>query len=135
MMPEAYKREVITQQWGVVLEEKVMKTIRVKQQYFDAIMAGTKPLEVRVGYASIQKVQKNDSIRIECGRASGMVQVIDIRIYKTFAEMLQNEKPGHVVPSDPTRALEILRNIYPSDKEQLGVYVLELKVVKSVNGK
>ncbi|MEK7538238.1 MAG: GNAT family N-acetyltransferase [Patescibacteria group bacterium] len=135
MMPEAYKREVVTQQWGTVLEEKVMKTMRIKQQYFDAIMAGTKPLEVRVGYASIQKIQKGDSIRMECGRASGVVQVTDVRTYKTFEEMLQREKAGHVVPGNPAAALGILQSIYPREKEQLGVYVFELKMVKSVGGK
>jgi len=57
-MPEAYKPGVVTQQWGLSMEEKVMKKMRVKRQYFNAIMAGTKPLEARVGYASIKRIQK-----------------------------------------------------------------------------
>lgn len=130
MMPEAYKSGVVTQQWGLSMEEKVMKTMRVKRQYFNAIMAGTKPLEARVGYASIKKIQKDDNIRLECGRLAGVVRVTDIRIYDTFAEMLQHEKAGHIVPDNPAGALGVLQDIYPPDKEQLGVYVFELKVVK-----
>ena len=130
MMPDAYKRGVVTQQWGLVLEEKVMKTMRVKQQYFNAIMAGTKPLEVRVGYASIQKIQKGDNILLECGHHSGIVKVAEIRKYKDFSEMLKNEKAAHIVPSDPDGALHILKGIYPPEKEQLGVYVFQFEIVK-----
>ena len=130
MMPEAYKRGVITQQWGLIMEEKVMKTMRVKRQYFDAIMAGTKPLEARVGYDSIRRIQKGDSIRLETERLSGVVQVVDVRVYKTFAEMLQHEKAGHIVPDDPAGALQVLRRIYPPEKEQLGIYIFEFKVLQ-----
>ncbi len=135
MMPEAYKQNVVTEQWGLVLGEKIMKTMRVKQQYFNAIMAGTKPLEVRVGYDSIKKIQKGDHIRLECGRLSGTVQIADVRVYKTFSEMLKHEKAGHIVPENPSGALRILQGIYPREKENLGVYVFEVKVVKGVSGK
>lgn len=132
MMPEAYKRGVVTQQWGLVMENKVMKTMRVKQQYFNAIMAGTKPLEVRVGYDSIKKIKKGDFIRLESGRSSGTVQVEDVRVYQTFADMLKHEKAGHIVPDNPSQALILLQGIYPQEKEALGVYVFKLNVVKGV---
>lgn len=135
MMPESYKRGVVTQQWGLTLEEKVMKTMRVKRQYFNAIMAGTKPLEVRVGYANIQKIEKGNNVRLDCGRLSGIVQVADVRVYKNFTEMLQQENPGHMVPDNPASALSVLQQIYPPEKEQLGVYVFELKVVKGIIGR
>lgn len=135
MMPEAYKRGVITQQWGLIMEEKVMKTMRVKRQYFNAIMAGTKPLEARVGYDSIKRIRKGDSIRLESERLFGVVQVVDVRVYKTFAEMLQHEKAGHIVPDDPAGALQVLRRIYPPEKEQLGVYIFEFKALKAVGNR
>lgn len=109
-----------------------MKTMRVKRQYFNAILAGTKPLEVRIGYDSIRKIQKGDNIRLENDRSSGIVQVADVRVYKTFAEMLQKEKAAHIVPDNPAGALGVLQSIYPPEKEKLGVYVLELKVIKGV---
>lgn len=132
MMPEAYKRGVVTQQWGLVMENEEMRIMRVKRQYFNAIMAGTKPLEVRVGYGNIKKIQKGEQIRLECGRHSGIVEVADVRVYKTFAEMLKHELAGHIVPDNPApaSALNVLQSIYPKDKEALGVYVFQLKVVK-----
>ncbi len=130
MMPESYKSGVVTQQWGLVLEGDTMKTMRVKRQYFDAIMAGTKPLEVRIGYNSIKKIAAGDQIRLECARLAGIVQVVAVRVYDTFAEMLAKEEAGHIVPENPQGALKVLQSIYPPDKEAFGVYVLQLKVIK-----
>jgi ASC-1-like (ASCH) protein/N-acetylglutamate synthase-like GNAT family acetyltransferase len=135
MMPEAYMSGVVTQQWGLSLAETVMKTMRVKPQYFNAIMAGTKSLEVRVGYESIKKIRKGDNLRLECGQRSGIVHVADVRIYKTFDGMLMFEKAGEIVPDNPTHALDVLTRIYPPEKEGLGVYVLELRVVKRASDK
>ncbi len=130
MMPEAYKHGVITQQWGLVMEDTVMKTMRVKRQYFNAIMAGTKPLEVRVGYENIKNIKVGAHIRLECTPHHGIVEVTDVRVYKTFADMLAKEKSGHIVPDNSTGALSVLQGIYPKEKESLGVYVFQLKVVK-----
>jgi len=130
MMPEAYKRDVVTQQWGLVMEDTIMRMMRVKRQYFNGILAGTKPLEVRVGYGNIKKIKKDEKIRLECGRHSGVVKVSDVRVYKTFAEMLEQENAGHIVPDNPADALNILQNIYPKNKEALGVYVFQLEVVE-----
>lgn len=131
MMPDAYKHGVVTQQWGIVLQEKIMKTMRVKRQYFNAILAGTKPLEVRVGYGSIKSIKKGDQIRLECGRDAGIVKVEDVRVYPNFAIMLEKENAGHIVPDNPAHALEVLRGIYPDEKERLGVHVLQLSVVRT----
>lgn len=130
MMPEAYKARIVTQQWGLSIEGQVMKTMRVKMQYFRAIMAGTKPLEVRVGYDSIKKIRVGDRLQLESNRETGIVEVVKISLYKSFEEMLQQEKAGHIVPDNPRSALSVLRRIYPAEKEKLGVYVLELKVVR-----
>ncbi len=128
MMPEAYKRGVVTQQWGLVLEHKVMKTMRIKRQYFHAIMSGRKPLEVRVGYSGIRKIRKGDNVKLECGKHSGIVRITDVRKYKSFREMLEVENPGHIAPDvKPDAVLNVLHRIYPANKEKLGVYVFEMK--------
>ena len=108
--------------------------MRVKRQYFNAILAGTKPLEVRVGYGNIKGIKKGEHIRLECGRHYGIVEVAEVRTYQTFAEMLTHEKAGHIVPDDPAGALNILRSIYPKEKEELGVYVFQFKVIKKATG-
>lgn len=134
MMPEAYKRGVVTQQWGLVMETTIMRMMRVRRLYFNAILSSTKPLEVRVGYGNIKKIQKGEHIRLECGRHHGIVEVSDVRTYSTFSEMLKHEKAGHIIPDDPAGALNILRSIYPKEKENLGVYVFEFKVIKKATG-
>jgi ASC-1-like (ASCH) protein/ribosomal protein S18 acetylase RimI-like enzyme len=135
MMPEAYKDGVVTQQWGLNLEKAIMRMMRVKRQYFNAILAGTKPLEVRVGYGNIKGIKKGEQIRLECGREHGVVEVTDVRVYPTFVEMLIQEQAGHVVPDNPAGALGILRSIYPPEKEALGVYVFQLKVIQKAMGR
>ena len=134
MMPDAYKRDVVTQQWGLVMEKTIMRMLRVKRQYFNAIMAGTKPLEVRVGYANIKGIKVGEHIQLECNPNKGVVEVTDVRIYKTFADMLAKEKAGHIVPDNPVGALGVLQGIYPPEKEALGVHVFQLKVIKKVVG-
>lgn len=130
MMPEAYKSGVVTQQWGLSIEGTVMRTMRVKQIYFESIMAGTKPLEVRVGYDNIKKIRVGDRIQLESNRETGIVEVKAIRVYKSFAEMLQHERPGHIAPDHPRDVLEVLERIYPPEKEALGVYVFQLQVIR-----
>ena len=135
MMPDAYLPGVVTQQWGLVLKGTNMRMMRVKRQYFDAILAGTKPLEVRVGYGNIRGIKSGDQIRLECGRDTGVVEVVDVRVYPTFAAMLAKEQAGHIVPDNPANALSVLQGIYPPEKEALGVHVLQLKVIERPRGK
>ncbi len=129
MMPESYKPGVVTQQWGLTLEGNIMKTMRVKHQYFASIMAETKPLEVRVGYENIKRIKVGDRIQLESNRETGVVEVTGIRVYSTFEQMLKKENPGHIVPENSADALKVLQRIYPLEKESLGVYVFSLKVI------
>jgi ASC-1-like (ASCH) protein len=105
-----------------------MRTMRVKQRYLDYIKAGTKPLEVRVGYDSIKTIKAGERIRFASRDDSQIVIVRDVRTYASFAEMVKSEQLGHVVPGQsPAHVLQTLRGIYPADREKLGVVVLELE--------
>jgi len=85
---------------------------------------------VRVGYGNIKTIKVGEQIRLECNPHHGVVEVTEVRVYKTFAEMLAKEKAGNIVPDNPAGALGVLQGIYPKEKEALGVYVFQLKVVK-----
>ena len=52
-----------------------------------------------------------------------------VRVYRDFADMLAAEDWKQIVPQVNTRedALQLLREIYPPAKEQLGIYVLEIR--------
>lgn len=99
---------------------------RIKRIYFDQLKSGKKTLEIRVGYPQIKKAQKGDIITFE-NYGFNEIDVKDVRIYQTIAEMLDAEGVEKVLPGMTYgAALHTLQKIYPKDREKLGVYVLEL---------
>ena len=106
-----------------------MRKMRIKRPYFDAIMAGTKTLEVRVGYDSIKRLKAGELLQLETSQKSDVVRIKAVRVYRDFADMLAAEDWKQIVPQVNTRedALQLLREIYPPAKEQLGIYVLEIR--------
>jgi ASC-1-like (ASCH) protein len=104
--------------------------MRVKQRYLDYIKAGTKPLEVRVGYDSIKSIKAGERIRLASRDDSQVVVVRDVRAYDSFDEMAMIENLSHVVPGQrPAAVLKTLKEIYPPSREQLGVIVLNVEPV------
>lgn len=130
VMPAAYHEEQVTQQWSYTLGSDTMRTMRVKRRYFDEIMSGRKSLEVRVAYNNIKTIQRGEKIRLQCHDAEGIVFVEDAQQYESFADMLEIEDAGQIVPGmSKVEVLRVLQDIYPPEKEQLGVIVLFLKPV------
>jgi len=127
-MPCAYHQGVVTQQWSIDIGEKTMRNMRVKKRFFDMIKEGRKNLEVRVGYETINRIQPGERIQLSTHLSSFNVQVKGIRRYKTFEEMLDKEPFERIAPEASSRedVLSLLKAIYPSEKERLGVVVLEL---------
>ena len=85
MMPEAYKRGAVTQTVGTChgehSYENDARQTSVLQRHF---LAGTKPLEVRIGYGNIKGIKKGEHIRLGGVAPSRIVEVADVRIYPTF---------------------------------------------------
>lgn len=105
-----------------------MRTMRVKQRYLDYIKAGTKPLEVRVAYDSIKAIKAGERIRFASRDDSQVVLVREVRTYKSFAEMAASENLDHIVPGQSAQnVLRTLKDIYPADRERLGVVVLDVE--------
>ncbi|MCC2631764.1 MAG: GCN5-related N-acetyltransferase [Patescibacteria group bacterium] len=129
LMPGAYRSNVITQQWGFNLKETIMRDMRVKKRYFDLIKNGSKDLEVRVGYSSIKRITKGEKINLATHDENMVIVVEDVRIYKSFADMLKAEKAERIAPGVAEQeVLPLLQEIYPPHKESLGIYVLQIKV-------
>ena len=130
-LPSAYREAHTTQQWSLNIDsEDFMRTMRVKQRYLDYIKAGTKPLEVRVGYDSIKSIKAGERIRLASRDDSQVVVVRDVRAYDSFDEMAMIENLSHVVPGQrPAAVLKTLKEIYPPSREQLGVIVLNVEPV------
>lgn len=129
VLPEAYRSELLTQQWSLRTErlsEDHMK-IRLKQKYLTMIRTGAKTLEVRVGYDHIRSIRAGDKLEFVSYGDHLVTRVRAIRSYASFTSMLASEDYRRVVPDlskDDVGAL--LREIYPSEKEDLGVFVLEV---------
>ena len=105
-----------------------MRTMRIKQRFFDLIKSGRKPLEVRVGYDAINRIRSGERISLVTHTSSLVVRVDAIRRYDNFEAMLAKEPFQKIAPDVSSQAelLALLRNIYPTHKERLGVVVLEL---------
>lgn len=108
-----------------------MHTMRIKRPYYDAIMAGRKTLEVRVGYDNIRRYQAGEIVRLETSQASATVKIKSVRIYASFEDMLATEGWQKIAPDavDAADALHRIQGIYPPEKEALGVYVFEIEPV------
>lgn len=109
-----------------------MKTITIKQEYLEMIRDRRKPLEVRVGYPNILTIKKGDHILLMSGPIRQYIKVTDVRRYRKFDEMLEYEDSNNIIPgSNKNLTLKKLREIYPPEKESLGVIVIEVQPVES----
>lgn len=127
-LPNAYHQGITTQQWSLNIGETLMKTLRIKQRFFNLIQSGKKTLEVRVGYDVINRIQTGERISLVTHTSNLDVRVNAIRRYKSFDMMLEKEPFEKIAPDVSSQAelLGLLKNIYPAHKEGLGVVVLEL---------
>lgn len=128
LMPDAYRVGRVTQQWSKQIDgTDFMRNLRLKQRYLDAMRRGEKTLEVRVGYESVKKIKIGDQINFLSRDESVVRNIKDIRIYQTFTDMFQFEEHSLIVPGvSKIEAENLLREIYPENKEALGIYVLEV---------
>ena len=131
VFPGGYAPNSVVQQWGLNFNKEGMsvRKLRIKRPYYDAIMSGRKTLEVRVGYDNIKRLKAGELLQLETGHTSGVVRIKSIRVYDNFADMLATEPWQEIVPqvNDQVTALKLLREIYPSHKERLGVHVIEIE--------
>lgn len=127
-LPRAYHNDQVMQQWSLDISgEEFMRSMRVKQRFLDHIRSGRKTIEVRVGYSSIKTIQPGETIRFLSHQDSQIIRVNEVRRYITFEEMLESEESQRIVPgSGKAAVLELLREIYPQDRERLGVIVLDI---------
>lgn len=102
---------------------------RIKKEYFHQLKNGKKKLEIRVGYPQIKKVHQGDMISFE-NYGQNDFEVKRVSVYDSFKRMLEVEDVKVVLPGMTVDgALNILQQIYPKERERLGVYVFELNFV------
>lgn len=109
-----------------------MKTLTIKNEYLEMIRHREKVLEIRVGYPNILSIKKGDSILFLSGAKKQIVTVRNVRRYTTFDEMISHEDYRRIINGlTENEVLWVLRQIYPPEKESLGVVVIEVQPIES----
>ncbi|MFC7308989.1 ASCH domain-containing protein [Streptomyces monticola] len=108
------------------------RTINIRQPNLKLIQDGIKTIEVRVGYPSMKKITSGQTLRFVSGDDSCLTQVTDVVEYPTFEAMVTTEDIT-AIGGDTNRQelLAACRNIYPPEKEALGVLAIHLRVINS----
>jgi ASC-1-like (ASCH) protein len=112
-----------------------VRDLNLYRRYFDLVAAGEKTIEVRVKYPHLEDVASGDVIRfrIKDTDETCAVHVKRATEYKTFEELeelLDGEGPSNVNPvSSREQQLANIREIYPAQKEALGVLAIEIELL------
>jgi len=105
-----------------------VKTLWIREPYLAHILSGRKTVEVRAGYDNIRRLQPDDRLRLNDEHP---VTIRRISHYADFPALLAHEHPAAIAPDlPPEELLAALRQIYPPDKEALGVVALELALAR-----
>ncbi len=107
------------------------RTITIRKPYLDLIGKGIKTIEVRVGYASIRKISPGQVLRFVSGDASLRTRVTKVEEYESFEAMLDAEDNEAIGSEGMNRSelLAVCREIYPPEKEALGVLAIHLRLL------
>jgi putative hydrolase of the HAD superfamily len=101
-----------------------VKTLWIREPYLAQILAGRKTIEVRVGYDNIRRLQRGDQLKLNDRH---LFTIRRTGYYADFEEMLAHEDPAAIAPDLPAgELLAALREIYPAEKEALGVVAVEV---------
>ncbi len=102
-----------------------VKTLWIKDEYLQHILAGRKTVEVRVAYSNIARLEPGDILLLNDQHS---YVITAIRRYPDFGAMVAAEDPAAIAPGLPDREtlLAACRAIYPPEKEALGVVALEI---------
>ena len=127
-IPSAYRPGIVTYQWSLEIGASTMREMRVKPRFINLIRSGRKPLEVRVGYDNINRIQVGERIRFVSHESMLDVRVNAVRRYPSIVALLEREPWEKIAPdlSSKEEVLRLLRGIYPPEKEKLGMVVLEI---------
>jgi ASC-1-like (ASCH) protein len=102
-----------------------MKTLWIRAQYMQQILAGLKTTEVRVAYPNITRLEAGDELLLN-DRHRYLIR--RIATYPDFPTLLANEDPAAIAPGlTKDELLTALREIYPTEREALGAVAIEIE--------
>jgi putative hydrolase of the HAD superfamily len=96
----------------------------VREPYLSQILAGSKSIEVRVGYKNIRRLQSGSWLNLNDRH---LARIERVGRYASFEELLAREDAAAIAPDlNPQQLLAALRELYSPEKEALGVVALEI---------
>lgn len=104
----------------------------IYKRYYDLIADGSKTIEVRVAYSSMLRIKAGDQIRFTCRNENTLTRVKRVTRYNDFDEMFDHERAEAINPTaDRAEQLQAIREIFPAEKEALGVLAIEVEKVQA----
>jgi ASC-1-like (ASCH) protein len=102
----------------------------IYKRYFDLIAQGRKSTEIRVNDSSRKKIKEGSLIRFRCQGDQVLTRVTKVARYTSFEEMFDHEAVASVNPT-ATRDEQLanIRQIYPPEREALGVVAIGIELV------
>jgi ASC-1-like (ASCH) protein len=109
------------------------REINIRKEYLKLIIDGVKTVEVRVGYPRMRSIQPGQELTFVSGDQKVPTTVKRVTEYPSFEEMLDRKDArsiGGDLGESRENLLAVIRNIYPPEKERLGVLAIEIELVR-----
>lgn len=106
--------------------------INIRMPYLKLIADGTKTVEVRVGYPRMRKIRAGQELTFVSGDQRIPTRVKRVTEYPSFEAMLDHEDArsiGGELGESRADLLAVIRDIYPPEKERLGVLAIEVEPI------
>ena len=106
------------------------RELNIRRPYLELIADGTKTVEVRVGYPRMRSIHAGQELTFVSGDRRLPTKVVRVTEYGSFEEMLSHENPlaiGGDLGESSADLLAAIRDIYPPEKERLGVLAIEVE--------
>jgi len=117
----------------MVAEPSGKSELTIRMPYLKLIEDGIKTVEVRVGYPRMRKIHAGQQLTFVSGDRRVPTRVKRVTEYPSFAAMLDNEDArsiGGDLGENREDLLAVIRDIYPPEKERLGVLAIEVEAAR-----
>jgi ASC-1-like (ASCH) protein len=105
--------------------------LNIRAEYLKLITDGVKTVEVRVGYPRMRAIHPGQDLTFVSGDQRVPSRVKRVTEYGSFEDMLSHEDMraiGGELGESREELLAAIRNIYPPEKERLGVLAIEIEL-------
>lgn len=108
------------------------RVINIREPYLELIADGTKTVEVRVGYPNMRRIAPGQLLRFTAGPRHVRARVIVVIEYESFEALLDAEDTVSIGGEGMSHEelLAICREIYPPEKEALGVLAIHIEQLR-----